>query len=74
MNRQPFWKKWPLVAGISAAVAAVGLLMMGIEIFAGQKDPTKIQVFTYVTSVGLAGLFVAVLFKLRQREEEKKGK
>ncbi len=74
MNRKPFWEHWPLVAGISGTLAAVGLLLMGIEILAGQKDPTKIQVYTYVTSVGLAGLFVALLFKLRQREEDKKGK
>lgn len=73
MSKRPFWEKWPWVAGISAAVACIGLLLMGLEIY-GRSDPTRIQVYTYVTSVGLAGLFVAFLFKLRQREEEKKGK
>ena len=58
----------------SLIVMGTGLLLLAVEIIGGKKDPGWIQVGTYATSAGLAGLFIAWMLKLREKEEKKKGK
>lgn len=66
-------RKRIILLAVSALLVLVGTLLMGVEIL-DWMNPDRLRLYAYLTSLGVAGMFIALLLKLREREERKKGK
>lgn len=62
-------RKSTIVWIVSACIAVIGVMLMGIEIF-DRMDPDRIRIYAVITAVGLGGLLGCAVYRLRQREKK----
>ncbi len=64
-------KKVYLAQIIFLLVMAVGVFLLGLEIFAGHMDPDRIIIFAVVAGAGLLGTCICALWRAFARWDKK---